>query len=120
MIGVGTAGGNLLAHLAPRDLPNVTFAHAVTKITEPAGFTGQKILLGRKVARGIGAGGDPEMGRAAALENLEEIKKHCAGCDVIFLLAGLGGGTGTGAAPIVAQAAKEAGALVFLSSTLGS
>jgi cell division protein FtsZ len=72
-----------------------------------------KLVLGSKSTRGLGAGGDPERGRSAAQENISEIRTLCEGADVIFVVAGLGGGTGTGAGPVVAQVAKEAGALVF-------
>jgi cell division protein FtsZ len=75
-------------------------------------------VLGASRTRGLGAGGDPELGRAAAEEDLEKIRSFCAGADIIFLLAGLGGGTGTGAAPVFARVARENGALVLALVTL--
>jgi len=73
----------------------------------------QKLVLGAASARGMGAGGDPAVGRAAAEEDLEKMRELCAGADLVFILAGLGGGTGTGAAPVLARVAREAGALVM-------
>jgi cell division protein FtsZ len=69
--------------------------------------------LGQKLTRGMGAGGDPERGRAAAEEDLKTLKTICEGSDVIFVVAGMGGGTGTGASPVIARVAKECGALVL-------
>ena len=77
-----------------------------------------KFVLGASRTRGLGAGGDPELGRAAAEEDVEKIRSFCAGADIIFLLAGLGGGTGTGAAPVFARVARESGALVLALVTL--
>jgi cell division protein FtsZ len=71
------------------------------------------MTLGAKLTRGLGTGGDPEMGRAAAEEDVEKIRALCAGADVVCVVAGLGGGTGTGAGPVVARLAKESGALVL-------
>jgi cell division protein FtsZ len=78
----------------------------------------RKVQVGRSVSRGLGAGGDPEVGYQAALESADEIREALADTDVIFICAGLGGGTGSGAAPYVAQAAREAGALVIAFVTL--
>jgi cell division protein FtsZ len=72
-----------------------------------------KVVLGAKSTRGLGSGGDPERGRAAAEEEIEQLRDLCTGADVVFVVAGLGGGTGTGAGPVVARVAKEAGALVL-------
>src|SRR5438045_4788123 len=77
-----------------------------------------KVQLGRNVTRGLGAGGDPELGYQAAVESTEEIREALADANVIFICAGLGGGTGSGAAPYVAQLAREAGALVIAFVTL--
>lgn len=66
-----------------------------------------KIQIGKELSRGLGAGADPEMGRAAALESIEEVREAISNTDILFMLAGLGGGTGTGAMPVIAQAAKE-------------
>jgi cell division protein FtsZ len=72
-----------------------------------------KLNLGARTTRGLGAGGDPERGRAAAEEDLDKIRDLCEGADVVFVVAGMGGGTGTGASPVVARVAKETGALVL-------
>ncbi len=77
-----------------------------------------KIQLGRAVTRGLGTGGDPELGYQAAIESADEIRESLAGGRMIFLCAGLGGGTGSGAAPFVAQLAREAGSLVIAFATL--
>jgi len=77
-----------------------------------------KFALGSKVTGGLGTGGEPDRGRVAAMEDLEDLEALCKNCDLIFLVAGLGGGTGTGAAPLIAAAAKKAGALVLAVVTL--
>jgi cell division protein FtsZ len=77
-----------------------------------------KMLLGRDLTRGLGAGGFPETGKQAALESKNDIKNALKGCDLLFLTCGLGGGTGTGASPVVAQIAKEMGAIVIAAVTL--
>jgi cell division protein FtsZ len=73
----------------------------------------EKILIGKELTRGLGCGGYPQRGREAAKESLSELKKSTAGADMVFVLAGMGGGTGTGAAPVIAQLAKESGAVVI-------
>jgi cell division protein FtsZ len=73
----------------------------------------EKILIGKELTRGLGCGGYPQKGREAAKESLSELKKSVSGADMVFVLAGMGGGTGTGAAPVVAQLAKESGAVVI-------
>ena len=78
----------------------------------------RKVQLGRNVSRGLGAGGDPDVGYQAALESADEFREALADARVIFICAGLGGGTGSGAAPYIAQAAREAGALVIAFATL--
>src|SRR5207302_2921823 len=72
-----------------------------------------KFILGAKSTRGLGAGGDPQLGQAAAEEDADEIRSLCQGADMVLVVAGLGGGTGTGAGPVVARLAKETGALVL-------
>ena len=79
---------------------------------------GKKILIGRDVTRGLGAGSDPRMGEEAARENEKEIKQALDGCDMVFITCGLGGGTGTGSAPIVAEVAKKLGALTVAIVTM--
>jgi len=78
----------------------------------------KKILIGRDLTRGLGCGGYPEKGREAAKENLTEIREALRNCDMVFITAGLGGGTGTGSAPVVAQLAKEMGAIVIGTVTM--
>ncbi len=78
----------------------------------------EKVLLGRNVTRGLGAGSDPELGEAAAKDSVEDIKKVVHGADLVFVTCGLGGGTGTGSAPIIAQVSKESGALTVAIVTL--
>jgi cell division protein FtsZ len=112
--GIGGAGGNAVDYLAKAGFAEVSFAalntdaKALAKLCVP-----QKIALGATVTRGLGAGGETELGWAAAEHDLEQLKLLCADADVVFLVLGLGGGTGTGAAPVVARLAKEAGALVL-------
>ena len=72
-----------------------------------------KWVLGQQRTRGLGTGGDPEQGRAAAEDDAARLASCCAGADILFILAGLGGGTGTGAAPVLARVARESGALVL-------
>jgi len=115
VIGVGGAGCNAVNQLrGQQQFDGLQFA----VLNTDAVALGQspvetKLMLGSKTTRGLGAGGDPERGRAAALEDVEKIGALCAGAGVLFVVAGLGGGTGTGASPIVARLAKEMGALVL-------
>ena len=114
VIGVGGAGCNALSHLAAEPLDGVAYAALNTDAPVLARApVPTKIILGAKSARGLGAGGDPERGRAAAEEEGDKIRALCAGADIVFIVAGLGGGTGTGAAPVIARAAHDAGALVL-------
>ncbi|HXG48841.1 MAG TPA: cell division protein FtsZ [Methylomirabilota bacterium] len=114
VLGVGGAGGNAVAHLARETFSGVSFAvfntdaAALAQCPVPV-----RVNLGAKSMRGLGAGGDPERGRAAAEEDATQIRSHCEGADIVFVVAGLGGGTGTGAGPVVARLAKESGALVL-------
>jgi cell division protein FtsZ len=114
VLGVGGAGGNAVGYLVQQNLSGVSFAvlntdaAAVAQSVAPTKFT-----LGACSMRGLGAGGDPERGRAAAEEDIAQLRALCEGADVIFIVAGLGGGTGTGASPVVARVAKEAGALAL-------
>jgi cell division protein FtsZ len=114
VIGLGNAGLAMLQRLAredsaPADLVAVhTDAKAVGASPAP-----RKIQIGRDVAKGLGAGGDVARGRASASESLTELRGECSGAEVVILCAGLGGGTGSGAAPVVAEQAKKAGALVI-------
>jgi cell division protein FtsZ len=112
VFGVGGGGGNAVDNMISSVLHGVTFVAANTDIQalnrSKAEF---KIQLGDKLTRGLGAGANPEVGRDAAYESIDKIKEHVDGCDMVFVTAGMGGGTGTGAAPVIAQMAKEAGAL---------
>jgi len=114
VLGVGGAGCNAVNHLCRESFEGVDFAvmspDARMLSLSPVGL---QLDLGAKTLRGLGAGGDPERGRAAAEEDAARIRAVCEGADVVFVIAGLGGGTGTGAAPVVARVAKEAGALVL-------
>ncbi|HEY0548149.1 MAG TPA: cell division protein FtsZ, partial [Verrucomicrobiae bacterium] len=114
VFGVGGAGGNAVNHIARAPFDGVEF---IALNTDAAALrqleVGNKIVLGEKLTRGMGAGGDPERGRAAAEEDAAKIKSLCEGVDVIFIAAGMGGGTGTGASPVIARLAKECGALVL-------
>jgi cell division protein FtsZ len=114
VIGVGGAGGNATAYMSQQSYDGISFM-AVNTDAQALNQLGvsEKIVLGSKLTRGLGTGGDPEMGRAAAEEDVERIRGLVAGADVVCVVAGMGGGTGTGAAPVVARLAKESGALVL-------
>ena len=114
VIGVGGAGSNTVSQLNGQQFENVRFAVMNTDAAALGrSAVESKLMIGSKSTRGLGAGGDPERGRIAALEDSEKIRALCEGAGVVFVVAGLGGGTGTGAAPVVARLAKEAGALVL-------
>jgi len=112
VVGVGGGGGNAVNNMICSALRGVTFITANTDIQalnkSKAEF---KIQLGDKLTKGLGAGANPDCGRDAALESIDQIRKTICDADMVFVTAGMGGGTGTGAAPVIAQAAKEAGAL---------
>lgn len=112
VIGVGGAGGNAVNNMINAQLEGVEFVVANTDAQALAQtLTERRIQLGTNVTYGLGAGANPEVGRDAALEALDEIMDHLEGSHMAFITAGMGGGTGTGSAPIIAQLAKEAGAL---------
>jgi cell division protein FtsZ len=114
LIGLGGAGSNTVHRLINGGLYGATAIAANTDRQHLELINAhQKILLGPHVARDYGAGGNPEIGMRAAEESAEEIRKSLEGADLIFIAAGLGGGTGTGAAPVVAKIAKELGAIVI-------
>jgi cell division protein FtsZ len=119
IVSVGGAGLNALDRIV---LDGLERADVVAINTDVHSLTSsvatRKVQLGRSVSRGLGAGGDPDVGYQAALESADEIREALADSRVIFICAGLGGGTGSGAAPYVAQAAREAGALVIAFVTL--
>lgn len=112
VVGVGGGGGNAIRNMIRKGLKGVEFIAANTDYRvldlNPAP---EKIQLGKDLTKGLGAGGNPEVGREAALEAEEEIRRVLSGADMVFITAGLGGGTGTGAAPIFARISKELGAL---------
>ena len=114
VIGCGGGGVNAVNNMVDLGISGVDFValntDAQALITSPANI---KLDIGRNVTKGLGAGSDPELGRAAAEENFEDIKDIVFGTDMVFVTAGMGGGTGTGSAPIVAKAAKEVGALTI-------
>ncbi len=112
VIGVGGAGNNAVNTMIANKLPGVEFIAANTDVQAlQRNDAPYAIQLGREVTRGLGAGANPEKGRAAALESVNEIAAALEGADMVFVTAGMGGGTGTGAAPVIAQVARECGAL---------
>lgn len=114
VIGCGGGGVNAVNNMVDLGISGVDFValntDAQALITSPANI---KLDIGRNVTKGLGAGSDPELGKAAAEENFEDIKDIVFGTDMVFVTAGMGGGTGTGSAPVVAKAAKEVGALTI-------
>ena len=112
VIGVGGGGGNAVAHMVNAGVEGVEFITANTdaQAIKQCGAKMQ-LQLGGNVTKGLGAGANPEVGRQAALEDRERIVEALEGADMVFITAGMGGGTGTGAAPVVAQLAKEMGIL---------
>jgi cell division protein FtsZ len=112
VIGIGGGGGNAVNTMIGSKFTGVDFIVANTDAQSlDASPAPVKIQLGATVTKGLGAGANPEIGRRAALEDEETIKEYFAGSDMIFITAGMGGGTGTGGAPVVARLAREAGAL---------
>jgi len=112
VIGVGGSGGNAINTMIHFGLEGVEFVSINTDAQALSSNAAvEKIAIGQSVTRGLGAGADPERGRKAALEDVNRLKEIVMGADMVFVTAGMGGGTGTGAAPIVAQLAREAGAL---------
>ena len=112
VIGVGGAGGNAVIHMINHEIQGADFICANTDSQALDRATGSTILkLGDNVTRGLGAGADPKVGRAAAERDRAAIEELLSGADMIFITAGMGGGTGTGAAPVIAEIAKELGAL---------
>ena len=112
VIGVGGGGGNAVQHMLSGNIEGVEFICANTDAQALNNSDAKTLLqLGRSITQGLGAGADPEIGRQAALEDRDRIMDVLDGADMIFITSGMGGGTGTGAAPIVAQVAKEMGIL---------
>lgn len=112
VFGVGGAGGNAVNNMIASGLDGVDFVVANTDAQALALSSAQRIIqLGVSVTEGLGAGSHPEVGKAAAEESFDEINDHLSGSHMVFITAGMGGGTGTGAAPVVAQLAREMGIL---------
>lgn len=112
VIGVGGAGGNAIANMIRSDVQGVEFLVANTDAQAlKQSAAGQRIQLGAKITQGLGAGSRPEIGRAAAEETIEQVQQALEGAHMCFIAAGMGGGTGTGAAPVIAKAARDMGIL---------
>ncbi len=112
VIGIGGGGNNALNTMISYELSGVEFIAANTDAQAlAANMAPVKLQLGSNLTKGLGAGANPEIGRKAALEDVEKIREALKGADMVFITAGLGGGTGTGGAPVIAEAAREVGAL---------
>lgn len=119
VFGIGGAGCNCVTWLFNKGISGATIYGVNTdalhlSITK----SDEKVLIGKELTRGLGAGGMPHKGREAAKEAVSELKKAAGGADMVFLVTGLGGGTGTGATPVIAQLAKESGAVVIAVATM--
>ena len=113
-VGVGGGGGNMIGHMIKEGVTGIEMMLINTDaqvLSETSAAS--KIQIGTKLTKGLGAGMKPSIGKDSALENYDEIRSALEGADIVFISAGLGGGTGTGAAPVVAQIAKEVGALTI-------
>ncbi len=112
VIGVGGGGGNAVAHMVAAGIEGVDF---ICANTDSQALKSSKVKtslqIGCNITKGLGAGANPEIGRQAAMEDRDRIQEVIEGSDMLFITAGMGGGTGTGAAPVVAQTAKELGIL---------
>jgi len=112
VIGVGGGGGNALEHMVASSIEGVDFICANTDAQALKKSSARTVLqLGGNITKGLGAGANPDIGRQAAIEDRERIQEVLEGADMVFITAGMGGGTGTGGAPVVAQVAKELGIL---------
>jgi len=112
VVGIGGGGGNAVGQMVESSIEGVEFICINTDSQALRNFTGKSVLqIGSSVTKGLGAGANPEVGRQSALEDRERISEMLSGSDMVFLTAGMGGGTGTGAAPVIAQTAKEMGIL---------
>jgi len=112
VVGIGGGGSNAVENMICSAMSGVTFITANTDIQALQKSQAEyRIQLGDKLTKGLGAGANPDVGRDAALESIDSIREAIGDCDMVFVTAGMGGGTGTGAAPVVAQVAKEVGAL---------
>ncbi|MDP7183346.1 MAG: cell division protein FtsZ, partial [Alphaproteobacteria bacterium] len=112
VVGIGGAGGNAIDNMIRSGLQGVEFIASNTDAQALAqSEAGRKIQLGATITKGLGAGSRPDIGRAAAEETIDELIEHLTGTHMAFITAGMGGGTGTGSAPVVARAARELGIL---------
>jgi len=111
VIGVGGAGGNAINNMIKSGIEGVEFIAANTDAQALSKILHLSNQLGSNLTKGLGAGGNPEVGRKAAIEDAESISDVLKGADLVFITAGMGGGTGTGAAPVIASIAKDLGAL---------
>ncbi|MBM4365346.1 MAG: cell division protein FtsZ [Deltaproteobacteria bacterium] len=112
VVGVGGGGGNAVNHMVNSGLSGVEFIALNTDAQDlKRSLAGRRFQLGAQLTKGLGAGADPEVGREAALEDRDRIAELLAGADMVFVTAGMGGGTGTGAAPVVCEVARELGCL---------
>lgn len=107
IVGVGGGGGNAVNSMIKAGINNVEYLALNTDQQALSKLSAKKMAIGEKLTKGLGAGANPEVGKAAALESKEAIQNALQGVDLLFIAAGMGGGTGTGAAPVVAQIAKE-------------
>jgi len=112
VVGVGGGGGNMIDHMIAQGVGEIELIAANTDAQAlHTSLADKKIQLGERATRGLGAGMKPDVGKNAALESFEDLKEAMEGSDIVFIATGMGGGTGTGATPVVAQAAREVGAL---------
>lgn len=119
VIGIGGAGNNALNHIIRGGVGGVEFIAANTDMAHlELSEASMRIVLGRELTKGLGAGSDPEIGFKSAQESREEVRAALDGADMVFIAAGMGGGTGTGASPVIASIARESGALVVAVVTL--
>jgi len=114
VIGVGGMGCNAVTWLFNKGVSGASiYATNTDALHLSVTKADEKVLIGKELTRGLGCGGDPKRGREAAKEAIVDIKKMVGGADMVFVIAGMGGGTGTGAAPVIAQLAKETGAVII-------
>ncbi|MBQ6686595.1 MAG: cell division protein FtsZ, partial [Firmicutes bacterium] len=112
VIGVGGGGCNAVNRMIDSGMKGIQFMAINTDKQALSGSKAEtKIQIGEKLTRGLGAGANPEVGQKAAEENIDDLQKFISGADMVFITAGMGGGTGTGAAPVIAKAAKDMGIL---------
>jgi cell division protein FtsZ len=112
VIGVGGAGGNAINNMIASKLKGVEFLVANTDSQDlERSVCSEKMQLGASITRGLGAGADPELGKLSAEESINDVRERMEGADMVFITAGMGGGTGTGASPVIAKECREAGAL---------